>query len=230
MPMVRHPNHERGGKPMRVISRRASRSSSERPSEGSPLPPGSTASTMRVEPVAQDPLRVHADGEHVRDRHGRTDDVGHDAVPDAGRVLDRPDGAEAAAAPAVGVPVGPVRAVHLGRHHPGVLGGGGVGPVGGDGRVVGAVPAEDAAPVGLEEVGAAVEREADLVLLAGALVLGQVLAVGHRRDVLEEAALVRRLGRQVDGEPRLGIPESPVHVAMAHRSRRATRRRRRRAG
>ena len=170
-----------------------------------------------LEPVAQDPLRVHADGEHVRNRHGRTDDIGHDAVPDAGGVLDRPDGAEATAAPAVGVPEGSVRAVHLCRHDPGVPGGGGVGPIGGDGRVVGAVPAEDPPTVGLEEVGAAVDREPDLVLLAGGLVLGQVLAVGHRCDVLEEATLVRPLGRQVDGEPRLGIPESPVHVAVRHR-------------
>ena len=73
----------------------------------------------------------------------------------------------------------------------------------------GAVPAEDPAPVGLEEVGAAVQREPDLVLLAGTLVLGQVLAVGHRRDVLEEPALIRPFGRQVDGEPRLGVRNPP---------------------
>ena len=215
---------------MRVISRRASRFLFREALERVATPAGFDGVDDPVEPVAQDPLRVHAHGEHVRDGHGRPDDVGHHAVPDTGGVLDRPDGAETAAAPAVGVPVGPVRAVHLGRHHARVLGGGGVGPVGGDRRVVGAVPTEDPAPIGLEEVGAAVQREADLVLFAGALVLGQVLAVGHRRDVLEEAALVRPLGRQVDGEPRQGVAESPVHVAMAHGTCRATRRRRRRAG
>ena len=94
---------------------------------------------------------------------------------------------------------------------------GGVGPVGGDRRVIGAVAAEHAAAVGLEEVGTAVDGETDLVLLAGGLVLGQVLAVGHRGDVLEEAALVRRLGGEVDGEASVGATEPAVHVAVAHR-------------
>ena len=58
-----------------------------------------------VEPVAQHPLRVHADREHVRDRHRRPDDVGDEAVPHAGGVLGAADRAEAAAAAAVGVAV-----------------------------------------------------------------------------------------------------------------------------
>ena len=39
-------NHARGGKPMRVTSASASRSSAVRPAYMSPLPPGSTASTI----------------------------------------------------------------------------------------------------------------------------------------------------------------------------------------
>ena len=68
-----------------------------------------------VEAVAQHPLRVHADREHVRDGHRRPDDVRDHAVPDAGGVLGAADRPVAAAAPAVRVPVGAVLAVHRRR-------------------------------------------------------------------------------------------------------------------
>ena len=98
---------------MRVTSTRASRSSASSPSYMSPLPPGSTASTIWSRRCRRTRCGVHADGEHVRDGHRRTDDIGDDAVPDAGGVLGAADRAVPAAAAPVGVAVGSVLAVHL---------------------------------------------------------------------------------------------------------------------
>ena len=170
-----------------------------------------------VETVAQDPLGVHAHAEHVRDGHRRPDDVRNEPVPHTGGVLGPADRAEPAAAAPVGVAVGPVVPVHLGGDDAGVLRGRGVGPVGGDGGVDRRARAARGPPaVRLEEVGPARDREPDLVLFAGRR-LREVLAVGHRRDVLEEPSLVLLRRREVDREQRLGLRESSVDVAVAHR-------------
>ena len=70
-----------GGKPIRVTSSRASRL--PRPV---PRPCRRCRPARRLDDpssgVAKDSHRVHADGEHVRDRHRRTDDVRDDAIPD----------------------------------------------------------------------------------------------------------------------------------------------------
>ena len=170
-----------------------------------------------VEVVAQESLGVHAHREHVRDRHRRADHVGHVTVPHPRGVLGGPHRAVTAAAAAVEVAVGAVLAVHLCREDPGVLGRGRVGAVRGDRRVHrGPRRARLAAAVRLQEVRAAGDREADLVLLAGRA-LGQVLAVGHRCDVLEEPAAVLVLRGQVDREAGVGAREAAVEVAVASR-------------
>ena len=171
-----------------------------------------------IEPVAQNPLRVHADREHVRDRHRGPDDVGDEAVPDARGVLGAPDRPVAPATPPVGVAVGPVLAVHLGGDDPRVLGGCGVGPVGGNGRVDRRprLP-RDPTTVRLEEIATAREREADPVLRTGRP-LREVFAVRHRRDVLEEPTLIGVGRREVHRKACVGIAESAMDVAMGNRN------------
>ena len=66
-----------------------------------PAAPGFDRVDDLVETVAEDPLRVHADGEHVRNRHRRADDVRHEPVPYARGVLGPADRAVATAAAAV---------------------------------------------------------------------------------------------------------------------------------
>jgi len=47
--------------------------------------------------------------------------------------------------------------------------------------------------------------------------LREVLAVGHRRDVLEESSLVGSRGREVDRKAGLGVGEAAMRVPMADR-------------
>ena len=168
-----------------------------------------------IEAVPQDPLGVHPYREHVRYCHGRTDDVGNEAVPHSLRVLGAADRAVSTTAPAKGVPEGPMIAVHVG---------------GDDARywaqaalaryaaIVGsATPtARAAATVRLQEEAATREGEPDLVLLT-ARPRREVLAIRHRRDVLEEPSLIQLLRGEVDREPGLRTGESAVDVAMANR-------------
>ena len=85
--------------------------------------------------VLQHSEGVDAHGETVGDGLRRAHDVGHEAVPHAGRHLGTGDRLVGAAAPAVEIAVGAVRAVDLGRHHAGELRGLGVDPVAPNRRV-----------------------------------------------------------------------------------------------
>jgi hypothetical protein len=172
------------------------------------------------EPVLQHAHRVHASREDIRDRHGGTDHEGHDAIPDTDRILDATDRAVAATTAAEGIAVRPLASIELLRHDARVLRRRGIRAVGGDGGVDAGARHPDGcgtAAVGLDEVGAAGDREADPVLLTHA-VLGEVLAVRHRRDVLEETSLIALLGREVEGEAGIGALEAAVHVAVPNRS------------
>ena len=129
---------------------------------------------------------------------GRSDDHGHEPVPDAGGVLGRADGLERAAAGPVQVAVDrpPTGSVVVSRD--------GLGELGGSGRVP---VAEGHRAASLDGIAAAGRTELD-----GAV--GRLL-VGQRIGVLEEAAAPLLGRRQVDGEADVGALEVSRHP-MVH--------------
>ena len=208
-------NHARGGKPMRVTSASASRSSAVRPAYMSPLPPGSTASTICGNLSRRTRMACACTAQIRRQAHRRRVDVRHRAVPHAAGVLDARHRAVPAAAAAEHVAVGPVLAVHLRRQHARVRRHRRARAEARDGGVLTGQRAPQQTEVGLHEVRAVRDRELDV---SDVEPFGRrVLRAGHGRDRMEEPSLVAaRLG-EVHGEAAVAAVEAAVDVAVTDR-------------
>ena len=178
--------------------------------EGVPAPAGRGGVDHALERVTEHPRRVrHRRAEHLlRDVR---EDVDHRALVQVGRVLEDRDRAAGAAAPAPDVPVMRFVAVHLRRDSARVT-------RGRDARAVMVDLSVEVRGVGTHvalvrhhEVAAVRARERDIARLCARCSTAATL------DVVQEAALVLLGGREREGELRLGVLETAVHVPVPDR-------------